>query len=77
MKCVEFLKNNLEPENAFLLLGQARIFDEPQLASLCLNCIDQNTKEAFKAESKIEFNIFVKLLLLSAKHKINFVYFDI
>lgn len=53
MKCVEFLKNNLEPENAFLLLGQARIFDEPQLASLCLNCIDQNTKEAFKAESKI------------------------
>jgi len=57
MKCVEFLKNNLEPENAFLLLGQARIFDEPQLASLCLNCIDQNTKEAFKAETFLDIDI--------------------
>ena len=58
-KCVEFLKTNLEPENAFMLLGQARIFDEPQLASLCLHCIDQNTKEAFEAESKIFLIVIV------------------
>jgi len=56
-KCVEFLKTNLEPENAFMLLGQARIFDEPQLASLCLHCIDQNTKEAFEAETFLDIDI--------------------
>jgi BTB/POZ domain-containing protein 1/2 len=39
--CVAFLKDNLTPENAFLLLSQARLFDEPQLAALCLDCIDK------------------------------------
>ena len=39
--CVAFLKDNLTAENAFLLLSQARLFDEPQLAALCLDCIDK------------------------------------
>lgn len=48
--CVDFLKKNLSPDNAFMLLSQARLFDEPQLADLCLECIDKNTAEAIAAE---------------------------
>ncbi|KAJ8374533.1 hypothetical protein SKAU_G00051130 [Synaphobranchus kaupii] len=48
--CVEFLKKNLRADNAFMLLTQARLFDEPQLASLCLENIDKNTADALAAE---------------------------
>uniref|UniRef100_A0A3Q2YIX2 BTB domain containing 2 n=1 Tax=Hippocampus comes TaxID=109280 RepID=A0A3Q2YIX2_HIPCM len=48
--CVEFLKKNLRADNAFMLLTQARLFDEPQLASLCLENIDKNTGDALAAE---------------------------
>ena len=48
--CVEFLKRNLGSDNAFMLLTQARLFDEPQLAALCLETIDKNTSEALMAD---------------------------
>lgn len=48
--CVDFLKSNLGTDNAFLLLTQARLFDEPQLAALCLETIDKNTADALNAE---------------------------
>lgn len=48
--CVDFLKSNLGTDNAFLLLTQARLFDEPQLAALCLEMIDKNTADALNAE---------------------------
>jgi len=48
--CVDFLKKNLSPDNSFMLLTQARLFDEPQLAALCLETIDKNTQEAVSAE---------------------------
>lgn len=48
--CVDFLKRNLSSDNAFMLLTQARLFDEPQLAALCLETIDKNTSEALAAE---------------------------
>ncbi|XP_041366332.1 BTB/POZ domain-containing protein 1-like [Gigantopelta aegis] len=48
--CVEFLKRNLSSDNAFMLLTQARLFDEPQLAALCLDSIDKNTTEALAAD---------------------------
>uniref|UniRef100_A0A915E3T1 BTB domain-containing protein n=1 Tax=Ditylenchus dipsaci TaxID=166011 RepID=A0A915E3T1_9BILA len=48
--CVDFLKYNLSPENAFMLLGQARLFDEPQLMDMCLAVIDRDTNEAIQAE---------------------------
>jgi len=35
-----------------MLLTQARLFDEPQLATLCLDCIDENTREALSADGK-------------------------
>lgn len=48
--CVEFLKRNLSSDNAFMLLTQARLFDEPQLAALCLETIDKNTSDAISAD---------------------------
>ncbi|XP_078097299.1 BTB/POZ domain-containing protein 1-like [Mustelus asterias] len=48
--CVEFLTKHLRADNAFMLLTQARLFDEPQLASLCLDTIDKNTIDAISAE---------------------------
>ncbi|KHJ87929.1 BTB/POZ domain protein [Oesophagostomum dentatum] len=49
--CVEFLKQSLGADNAFMLLTQARLFDEPQLAKLCLEIIDKNTYEALNGEA--------------------------
>ncbi|RXG72434.1 BTB/POZ domain-containing protein 2 [Armadillidium vulgare] len=49
-QCVEYLKCNLSPDNAFMLLTQARLFDEPQLAALCLETIDKSTHDALLAE---------------------------
>lgn len=62
--CVDFLKKNLSPDNAFMLLSQARLFDEPQLAALCLECIDKNTSEALAAEgfTDIDFETFCVVL---------------
>lgn len=55
--CVDFLKNNLRSDNAFMLLTQARLFDEPQLASLCLEMIDRHTIEAMNAEGFMEIDV--------------------
>ncbi|KAH1168251.1 hypothetical protein KIL84_003734, partial [Mauremys mutica] len=48
--CVEFLTKHLRADNAFMLLTQARLFDEPQLASLCLDTIDKSTRDAISAK---------------------------
>ncbi|KAF2981301.1 hypothetical protein EK904_005075 [Melospiza melodia maxima] len=55
--CVEFLKKNLRADNAFMLLTQARLFDEPQLASLCLENIDKNTSDALNAEGFTDIDL--------------------
>merc|ERR1719341_163087 len=55
--CVDFLKRNLGPDNAFMLLTQARLFDEPQLAALCLECLDKNTPEALTADGFTDIDI--------------------
>jgi len=62
--CVDFLKKNLSADNAFMLLSQARLFDEPQLATLCLECIDKHTAEALAAEgfTDIDFDTFCVVL---------------
>jgi BTB/POZ domain-containing protein 1/2 len=54
--CVEFLKKNLSSENAFLLLTQACLFDEPQLAAICLETIDKSTSEAIAAEGFVDID---------------------
>ena len=55
--CVDFLKRNLSSDNAFMLLTQARLFDEPQLAALCLETIDKNTNEALAAEGFTDIDL--------------------
>uniref|UniRef100_A0A914WBW4 BTB domain-containing protein n=1 Tax=Plectus sambesii TaxID=2011161 RepID=A0A914WBW4_9BILA len=55
--CVDFLKRNLSPDNAFMLLTQARLFDEPQLAALCLEMIDKHTAEALNAEGFTDIDL--------------------
>ena len=55
--CVEFLKRNLSSDNAFMLLTQARLFDEQQLAALCLETIDKNTAEALAADGFTDIDI--------------------
>lgn len=54
--CVNFLKENLNAENAFMLLTQARLFDEHHLSELCLNIIDRETSEALQAESFLDID---------------------
>jgi hypothetical protein len=53
-ECIEFLRENLRPENAFMILQQARLFDEPQLIEQCLDKIDTNSIEAFSSESFLD-----------------------
>jgi BTB/POZ domain-containing protein 1/2 len=55
--CVDFLKHNLSADNAFMLLTQARLFDEPQLAALCLETIDKYTQEALAVEGFAEIDV--------------------
>ena len=54
-----WLKRHLCADNAFMLLTKARLFDEPQLAALCLETIDKNTPEALGIDLYIR-NIFCK-----------------
>lgn len=62
--CVEFLKKNLSADNAFMLLTQARLFDEPQLANLCLETIDKNTVEALSAEGFTDIDLDTLIVVL-------------
>lgn len=62
--CVDFLKNNLTSDNAFLLLTQARLFDEPQLASVCLDTIDRFTTEALNADGFTDIDIDTLMIVL-------------
>ncbi|XP_044732399.1 BTB/POZ domain-containing protein 2-like isoform X2 [Chrysoperla carnea] len=49
--CVKFLKDNLDCENAVLLLKQATFFDEPELAESCSDFIDKNTINILAVEN--------------------------
>ncbi|XP_029163160.1 BTB/POZ domain-containing protein 1-like isoform X2 [Nylanderia fulva] len=62
--CVDFLKNNLTSDNAFLLLTQARLFDEPQLASVCLDTIDRFTTQALNADGFTDIDIDTLMIVL-------------
>ncbi|CAO2628933.1 BTB/POZ domain-containing protein 1 [Lemmus lemmus] len=55
--CVDFLTKHLSADNAFMLLTQARLFDESQLASLCLQTIDKSTMDAISAEGFTDIDI--------------------
>lgn len=43
---------------------QARLFDEPQLANLCLDTIDKNTNEAFAADGFTDIDLSTLVAVL-------------
>jgi BTB/POZ domain-containing protein 1/2 len=63
-ECVDFLKTNLKADNAFMLLQQARLFDETQLAEMCLNIIDKNSCESFSSECFLDLDLETLMLIL-------------
>ena len=63
-ECVDFLKRNLKPDNAFMLLQQARLFDEFQLTELCLDVIDKHSCEAFGSDCFSDIDLDTLILIL-------------
>ena len=63
-ECVDFLKTNLKADNAFMLLQQARLFDETQLAEMCLSIIDKNSCESFSSECFLDLDLETLMLIL-------------
>ncbi|GMT23408.1 hypothetical protein PFISCL1PPCAC_14705, partial [Pristionchus fissidentatus] len=63
--CVDFLKQSLGADNAFMLLTQARLFDEQPLAQLCLELIDKHTPEALAAEGFTDVDLSTLCAVLS------------
>jgi BTB/POZ domain-containing protein 1/2 len=61
---VEFLKSNLRIDNAFMLLQQAKLFDEMQLADLCLDLIDKYSSETFSSDCFLEIDLQLLKLVL-------------
>lgn len=55
--CVEFLKNNLNTNNAFVLLSQAHFFDADELADHCVSLIMRRTYACTKSESFVDVDI--------------------
>lgn len=55
-ECVEYLKENICCDNVFMLLTQARLFDEPVLAQMCLDAIDKSTTEALASDGFTELD---------------------
>lgn len=62
--CVEYLKKHLSSDNAFMLLMQARLFDEPQLAAMCLEMIDKTTSEALVADGFTDIDLETLCIVL-------------
>lgn len=50
---------------SFVLSLQARLFDEPQLASLCLDTIDKSTADAINAEGFTDIDLGMWAVLTS------------
>lgn len=65
MACVDFLKANLNPDNAFMLLTQARLFDESNLADLCLETIDKHTMDSLFSDSFLDVDLDTLKLVLN------------
>ena len=59
-KCVEFLKNNLDPSNVFCVMKHAQQFKKKELLCQCWYLIDKKTEEALKSS---EFMTIEKSLL--------------
>jgi BTB/POZ domain-containing protein 1/2 len=56
-ECVGYLRRNLRVDNAFMLLTQARLFDESELAESCLELIDKYALEVFSNENFYDIDL--------------------
>uniref|UniRef100_A0A1I7ZDB9 BTB domain-containing protein n=1 Tax=Steinernema glaseri TaxID=37863 RepID=A0A1I7ZDB9_9BILA len=55
-ECVKFLNMSLRPDNAFLLVSQARLFDESELVERCFEVIDVHTVDTLEAEGFLDID---------------------
>ncbi|KAK0398386.1 hypothetical protein QR680_002568 [Steinernema hermaphroditum] len=55
-ECVKFLNMSLRPDNAFLLVSQARLFDEPELVERCFEVIDVHTADTLDADGFLDID---------------------
>ena len=62
--CVDFLKKNISIENALILLSQARLFDEAQLAAQCLEVIDKNAMYALQTPELLDIDLETLMAIL-------------
>ena len=62
--CVDFLKKNISVENALILLSQARLFDEAQLAAQCLEVIDKNAMYALQTPELLDIDLDTLMAIL-------------
>lgn len=62
--CVDFLKKNISIENALILLSQARLFDEAQLAAQCLEVIDKNAMYALQTPELLDLDLETLMAIL-------------
>ena len=62
--CVDFLKKNISIENALILLSQARLFDEAQLAAQCLEVIDKNAMYALQTPELLDIDLDTLMAIL-------------
>ncbi|XP_044737376.1 BTB/POZ domain-containing protein 2-like [Chrysoperla carnea] len=65
--CVDFLEKSLTANNAFLLLNQARFYDELELAESCLKVIEKNTREALDSDCFIDIDLGTLIAVLERK----------
>jgi len=55
-ECVKFLNMSLRPDNAFLLVSQARLFDEQELVERCFEVIDVHTSDTLEADGFLDID---------------------
>ncbi|CAG7732507.1 unnamed protein product [Allacma fusca] len=56
-KCTDLLITKLSPENVFLIYNRAIVFDEPQLAQVCLRFIDRQIDKVILAEEFLDIDL--------------------
>ena len=49
-KCSKFIEESIKPDNAFILLEQAVLFDKKELEVKCWDCISKKTRECINSE---------------------------
>lgn len=75
-KCIEFLENNIDYQNAFTLLAQARYFCAPKLEEKCWEIIDRDTSSVLSTESFTEID-HDTLMAVLARDKLTIQEFEL